>query len=290
MANNDLTHLTLSPIQIALTPHLPKGITKDLGTFLRMIALVGMLRLSMNGSCSCWWCCCLGIYMIYSSNTGGGKRYWFLFWNIYKYINTWITWISFLMGRQEKEAVKHVKTTIWRLSSDINNCPSSWNGWTNCPKVLYIYEQRKIFVTSSNWRGVPTSFSSPVWFLKAWPRTPLPYRVCIPCFFLTGWAGWLGWLAAGWVAGWLAGAWLVAGWLAGGVAGWVGLAGWMAWLAGCWLAGWLYILYDYGWLVFDGCGLPGFMGMNLTSYWTSYLYCPWICICCIGYINEKRWT
>ena len=87
--------------------------------------------------------------------------------------------------------------------------------------------------------GVPTSFSSPVWFLKAWPRTLLPYRVWMPYFFLTGWllmavAGWP-WLA--WLAG-LAGCWL------GGR------------LAGAWLASWLYILYDNGWLVFDGCGLP----------------------------------
>ena len=92
------------------------------------------------------------------------------------------------------------------------------------------YEQRKIFGTSSNWRGVPTSFSSPVWFLKAWPRTPLPYRVWVP-YFLNGWP-------------------------AGGLAGWVGwLAGWLlaGWVAGCWLAGWLFILY--GRLVFDGCGL-----------------------------------
>ena len=139
-----------------------------------------------------------------------------------------------------------------------------------------LHEQRKIFVTSSNWRGVPTSFSSPVWFLKAWPRTPLPYRVCMPYLFLTGWlvAGCSGWPWLAWLAGWLAGAWLVAGWLAGRRAGW--LAGW-AWLAGLagrlvagWLGGWLYILYDYGWLVFDGCGLPGFMGMNLTSFWPRF--------------------
>ena len=108
---------------------------------------------------------------------------------------------------------------------------------------------------------------------------------CLHAVLIFDWlaGGWLLWLAlaglAGWLlAGWLAD-WLVPGWW---LAGWLGLAGWLAWLAGCWLAGlagrllagwlggWLYILYDYGWLVFDGCGLPGFMGMNLTSFWPRF--------------------
>ena len=74
-----------------------------------------------------------------------------------------------------------------------------------------------------------TSYSTPISCLSA----------VFPFDWLAG-----GWLAAGWVAGW------AAGWLAG----WLGLAGLLTSLAGRLLAGWLYILY--GWLVFDGCGLP----------------------------------
>ena len=129
-----------------------------------------------------------------------------------------------------------------------------------------------IFVTWGNWRGVPTSFSSPVWFLKAWPRTPLPYRVWMLYFFLTGWLvagcswlwlaglGWLGWLAAGCVADWL----VPGGWLAG----WAWLAGWLGWPA----AGWLYIYYCI-WLWMAGIWwmwAPGFIGMNLTSFWPRF--------------------
>ena len=143
--------------------------------------------------------------------------------------------------------------------------------WWQTPVTHYsLYEQRKVFRTSGNWRGVPTSFSSPVWFLKAWPRTPLPYRVWVAYFLLTGW---------------LVGGWLLAGWLAGRRAGWP--AGWLAgWLAGwAWLACW-YILY--GWLVFDvGCGLP---------VWRAWIWPRFgprtgprtICICLlIGYITMK---
>ena len=137
---------------------------------------------------------------------------------------------------------------------------------------IHICEQRMIFVTWGNWRGVPTSFSSPVWFLKAWPRTPLPYRVWMPYFFLTGWLvagcswlwlaglGWLGWLAAGCVADWLVPGW----WLAGRRAGWLaGLAGWLAWLAGCWLAGWLAV-YILLYMIMDGWYL---MDVGSRFYW-----------------------
>ena len=145
-----------------------------------------------------------------------------------------------------------------------------------------IIEQRKVFGTSGNWRGVPTSFSSPVWFLKA----PLPYCVWVPYFLLTGW------LVAGcsWPAN-LTG-WLLAGWLVGGLAGWLGLAGLLTSLAGRLLAGWLYILY--GWLVFDGCGLPDLWAwiwprsdLVLTSFWTSY-WTSYNLHLLIGYINDEE--
>ena len=57
----------------------------------------------------------------------------------------------------------------------------------------------------------------------------------------------------------------MAGWPADWLAGWAWLVGWAA--AG-WL-GWLYIFYDYGWLVFDGCGLPFYWhesDLVLTSF------------------------
>ena len=85
----------------------------------------------------------------------------------------------------------------------------------------------------------------PYSFLKAWPSTPLPYRVWLPYFLLTGW------LLAGWLAGW----WL-AGW-PGWLAGWAWLAGWLAvniiWMAGIW---WMWA--------------PGFMGMNLPLFWPRF--------------------
>ena len=154
------------------------------------------------------------------------------------------------------------------------------------------------------------------------PRSPVPYGfwrldlvlhshivfACRTYFWLAGWwlaalagLGWLGWLAAGcWLGGWLIGWCLAGGWLAGWPAGWLGLAGWLALLAGCWLAGsvagCIYYMIMDGWYLMD-VGSPVLWAwiwprsdLVLTSYWTSYLYCPWICICCIGYINEKRWT
>ena len=92
--------------------------------------------------------------------------------------------------------------------------------------------------------GVPTSFSSSVWFLKAWPRTLLPYRVWMPYFFLTGWlvagCSWL-WLAGlGWL-GWLA--WLAAGWVAD-------------WLVPGWLAGCIYYMIMDGWYLMDAGSRP----------------------------------
>ena len=140
---------------------------------------------------------------------------------------------------------------------------------------IYIYEQRKIFVTSSNWRGVPTSFSSPVWFLKAWPRTPLLIVfACRTSFWLAGWwlaalagLGWLGWLAwlaglAGWLIGWC----LAGGWLAGR------RAGWLAGLAGRLLAGWLAVYIIWLWMAGIWCmWAPRFYGhesdLVLTSFW-----------------------
>ena len=150
--------------------------------------------------------------------------------------------------------------------------PSSSNKQSMPHETYSPYEQRKIFGTSSNWRGVPTSFSSPAWFL---PHSHIVFE-CRTSFWLAGgwlvagcswlWLaglgclGWLAWLAGCWLCGWLAGAWLVAGWLADGLARWLAGLGWLAglagWLLAGWVAGWLYILYDYGWLVFDGCGLP----------------------------------
>ena len=153
------------------------------------------------------------------------------------------------------------------------------------------------------------------------PRSPVPHGfwrpdlvlhshivfACCTYFWLAGWwlaalagLGWLGWLA-GWLADWLVPGWWLAGWLAGGLAGWLAgwawLAGWLAWLAGCWLAGWLagWLAVYIIWLWMAGIWwmwAPRFYGhesdLVLTSYWTSYLYCPWICICCIGYIYQRK--
>ena len=89
----------------------------------------------------------------------------------------------------------------------------------------------------------------------------------MPYFFLTGWlvAGCSGWP---WLA-WLAGCWRLArGWLAGRRAGLAGLAGRL--LAG-WVAGCIYYMIMDGWYLMDvGCGLPGFMDMNLTSFWPRF--------------------
>ena len=138
-------------------------------------------------------------------------------------------------------------------------------GWNHPFKWPKIDEQRKVFGTSGNWRGVPTSFSSPVWFLKAWPRTPLPYRVWVPYFLLTGWV-------AGWPAGWLA--------------GWAWLACWLAWLAGCWLAGCIY--YMDGWYLMDvGSRFDEHESdLVLTSFWTS-CWTSYNLHLLIGYINDE---
>ena len=141
------------------------------------------------------------------------------------------------------------------------------------------------------------------------PRSPVPYGFwrpdlvlhshiisCLSAVFPFDWlacglAGWAwpanltGWLLAGWLVGW----WL-AGWLAG--LGWLGLAGLLTSLAGRLLAGWLYILY--GWLVFDGCGLPDLWAwiwprsdLVLTSFWTSY-WTSYNLHLLIGYINDEE--
>ena len=117
-----------------------------------------------------------------------------------------------------------------------------------------------------------SQFSSPVWFLKAWPRTPLPYRVWVAYFLLTGW---------------LVGGWLLAGWLAGRRAGWpAGSGGWLAgWLG---LAGLLvYIIWMAG-ILMSECGLP---------VWRAWIWprfgprtgprtiCIWYLL--IGYINDE---
>ena len=48
---------------------------------------------------------------------------------------------------------------------------------------IYIYEPRKLFGTKRNWRGVPTSFSSPVTFWGVWPRSPMLHLFLIAkCF------------------------------------------------------------------------------------------------------------
>ena len=128
------------------------------------------------------------------------------------------------------------------------------------------------------------------------PRSPVPYGfwrpdlvlhshivfACRTYFWLAGWwlaalaglgwLGWLGWLAAGWVAGWLAGAWLVAGWLAGGLAGWAWLAGWLGWPAAGWLAGWLAVYIIWLWMAgIWWMWAPRFYGhesdLVLTSFW-----------------------
>ena len=105
-----------------------------------------------------------------------------------------------------------------------------------------------------------TSYSTPISCLHA----VLPFD-----WLAGGWLLWLalaGWLLAGWLADWLVPGWWLAGWPAGWLAGWLAGLGCLSWVAGC-----IYYIYDYGpmdgWHLMDvGCGLPGFMDMNLTSF------------------------
>ena len=88
-------------------------------------------------------------------------------------------------------------------------------------KIDLLYEQRKIFCTSSNWRGSYLVFQSRMVFegLTSYP-TPIS---CLNALLLFDW--------------------LAGGWLLMAVAGWPGWLGWLAWLAGlaglagCWLGG-----------------------------------------------------
>ena len=207
--------------------------------------------------------------------------------NVGKYrqiYHTWILWVSKIPENSNFELLKSEETTALPSSfpslfpqKSIFRC-YIWAAEDICYiKQLagcsyLVLQSRMVF------EGL-TSYSTPI--------------SCLHAVLIFDWlaGGWLLWLALAGLAGW----WL-AGWLAGGLAGWAWLAGWLGWPAAGWLAGCIYYMIMDGWYLMD-VGSPVLWAwiwprsdLVLTSYWTSYLYCPWICICCIGYINEKRWT
>ena len=61
---------------------------------------------------------------------------------------------------------------------------SVWGYWNVYLQItMGIYEPRTLFGTECNWRGVPTSFSSPVAFFGVWPRFPTPCLLLVAkCF------------------------------------------------------------------------------------------------------------
>ena len=57
--------------------------------------------------------------------------------------------------------------------------------WKCSSSELSAYKPRKLFGTECNWRGVPTSFSSPVTFFGVWPRSPMPHLFLTNAFRTT---------------------------------------------------------------------------------------------------------